>query len=227
MIYIRSQVKTRLSQSYKFEKKYAKNLNFKIWQENLHATHLLKMLEKMYEYQMDPTRTVGATEQTWDAGRTDGHTDGRTDRRTEWNQYTTPLQLRCVGGKSIVCVKEMLLQFSSLWSLPSWSSERQVTDPHLHVLIHHLAFWNNIIITSNITSCLIVDGLLIQENITEIIVCHVITIFIQGGMSQSCIFPCSWQKPTDQKLTANEWDQDSVKAASLPNVCWKNLLTDS
>ena len=34
----------------------------------------------MYEYEIDLTRTVGATEQTRDAGQTDG--------RTEWNQYT-------------------------------------------------------------------------------------------------------------------------------------------
>ena len=38
----------------------------------------------MYKYEKYPTRTVGATERTWDAGRTDGRTDGR----TEWNQYT-------------------------------------------------------------------------------------------------------------------------------------------
>ena len=37
------------------------------------------MLDKMYRYEMDPTRTVGATEQTRDAGRTDAWTDGRTD----------------------------------------------------------------------------------------------------------------------------------------------------
>ena len=30
----------------------------------------------MYKYEMDPTRTVGATEQTRDAGRTDGRMDG-------------------------------------------------------------------------------------------------------------------------------------------------------
>ena len=30
----------------------------------------------MYKYEMDPTRTVGATERTPDAGRTDGRTDG-------------------------------------------------------------------------------------------------------------------------------------------------------
>ena len=40
-----------------------------------HATHLLKFLDKMCEYKMDPTRTVGATERTQDAGRRDGWTD--------------------------------------------------------------------------------------------------------------------------------------------------------
>ena len=80
---IPSQNKTKL-QIYKI----AKNSNFEILQETLHATHLLKLLDKMYEYEMNLTRTVGATERTWDAGRTDG--------RTEWNQYT-PQQLRCVG----------------------------------------------------------------------------------------------------------------------------------
>ena len=49
--------------------------------------------DKMYEYEMDSTRTAGATERTRDAGRTDGQTDGR----MEWNQYT-PQQLRCAGG---------------------------------------------------------------------------------------------------------------------------------
>ena len=96
VIHIRSHVKTRQSQSYKF-KKIAKNPNFQILPETLHGTHLLKLLNKMYEYEMDPTKTVGATERTRDAGRTDGQTDGR----TEWNQYT-PQQLRCEGGIIIV-----------------------------------------------------------------------------------------------------------------------------
>ena len=61
--------------------KNAKNSNLKILQETLHATHLLKLLDNMYKYEMDPTRTVGATERTRDAGRTEGRTDGR----TEWN----------------------------------------------------------------------------------------------------------------------------------------------
>ena len=56
-----------------------------ILQETLHATHLLKLLDKMYKYEMDPTRTVGTTERTRDAGRKDGQTDGRTDGWSETN----------------------------------------------------------------------------------------------------------------------------------------------
>ena len=36
------------------------------------------MLDKMHKYEMDPTKSEGATEQTWDTGRTDG--------QMEWNQ---------------------------------------------------------------------------------------------------------------------------------------------
>ena len=61
-------------------KQIAKNSNFDILQETWHTTHLLKLLEKMYKYEMDPTITVGTIEWTRDAGRMDG--------RTEWNQYT-------------------------------------------------------------------------------------------------------------------------------------------
>ena len=91
VIHIRSQVKTTQSQSYKF-KKIAK-----ILQETLHVTHLLKLLYKMHKYEMDPTRTVEATERRRDAGQMrDGQTDGLTEGRTEWNQYT-PQQLCCAG----------------------------------------------------------------------------------------------------------------------------------
>ena len=58
---------------------------------NIHTTNLLKLLDKMYKYEMDPSRTVGATKRTQDAGQTDGWTDGW---RTGWNQYT-PQQLPC------------------------------------------------------------------------------------------------------------------------------------
>ena len=46
-------------------------------------------LNLMYQYEMDPTRTVGATEQTRDE---DGWTDGQMDGWTAGNQYT-PKQL--------------------------------------------------------------------------------------------------------------------------------------
>ena len=71
VIQIRSKVKTRQSQSYKF-KKNAKNSNYGIFQEILYVTHLLKLLDKLYRYEIDPTRTVGVAEQTRDAGRMDG-----------------------------------------------------------------------------------------------------------------------------------------------------------
>ena len=64
-----------------------------ILQEILHATHLLILLDKMYKYEMDPTRTVGATEWTWNVGRTDG--------RSETNippPPHPPQQLRCEKG---------------------------------------------------------------------------------------------------------------------------------
>ena len=86
LIHIRSQVKPRQSQSYKF-KKIAKNSNFKILQVTLHATHLLKLLRKMYKYEKDPTRTAGARERTQDAGRTDGQMDGRSETNIPPNNF--------------------------------------------------------------------------------------------------------------------------------------------
>ena len=45
-----------------------------------YTRHILKLLDKMYEYEMDPTRTLGATEWTRDVGRMrDGWTDGRSE----------------------------------------------------------------------------------------------------------------------------------------------------
>ena len=76
------------------------------------------LLDKMYKFEMDPTRTVGATELTRDVGRTDRRTDvsqyeqthnmmqvwmGKLSelqlpvQQTEWNQYT-PQQLCCAKG---------------------------------------------------------------------------------------------------------------------------------
>ena len=66
MIHIRSQVKTRQGQSYKF----LKLSKIQILQSTLHATHLLKLLDQVHKYEMDPTITVGATEHTQDVGWT-------------------------------------------------------------------------------------------------------------------------------------------------------------
>ena len=52
---IPSQNKTK--SKLQFERKNAQN---SILQTILHATHLLKLFDKMYEYEADPTRTVGA-----------------------------------------------------------------------------------------------------------------------------------------------------------------------
>ena len=59
-----------------------------ILQETWHATHFLKLLDKMCKYEMDPTRTVGATERTSGAGRTrDGRTDGRSETNIPPNNF--------------------------------------------------------------------------------------------------------------------------------------------
>ena len=74
---IPSQSKT--NSKLEIKKKNAQNLNLKNFQEILHATHLLKLLDEMYEYEMDPTRTALQSGH----GMRDGRTDGRTDRRTD------------------------------------------------------------------------------------------------------------------------------------------------
>ena len=86
VIHIRSQVTRRQSQSYK-SKKIAKISNLEFFQETLHVTHLLKLLDGMYEYEMDQTRTVGATERTQDAGRADGQMDGWSETNIPPNNF--------------------------------------------------------------------------------------------------------------------------------------------
>ena len=51
----------------------------------------MKLLGKMYKYEMDPTRTVGATERTCDVGRTDGQTD-------RWRETNIPPTTSLCGG---------------------------------------------------------------------------------------------------------------------------------
>ena len=49
--------------SYKFTE-FAKISNFEILKQTLHTTHLLKLLDKMCKYEMDPTSIVEDTERT-------------------------------------------------------------------------------------------------------------------------------------------------------------------
>ena len=83
---------------------------FKYWNvaRNFDATHLLMLLNMMYKYEMDPTRTLGTTERTQNAGQTDGQT-----RRTEWNQYT-PQQLCCARG--IISVRGQTAHHNKGWN---------------------------------------------------------------------------------------------------------------
>ena len=45
------------------------------------------MLDKIYKYEMDPTRTVAATERTRDAEQTDRRTDGRSETNIPPNNF--------------------------------------------------------------------------------------------------------------------------------------------
>ena len=65
-----------------------------ILQENLHTTHILKLLDMMYKYEMDPTIWNGSNQNFWRYRADTGcGTDGRMGRRTGWNQYN-PHKLR-------------------------------------------------------------------------------------------------------------------------------------
>ena len=92
--------------------KNANNSNFGILLETLHVTQLLKLFDIMHKYEMevDPIRTVGATERTQDAERTEGETDGG----TEWNQYTPPTTSLCNKYDHLSIPK---LQGCCYWSL--------------------------------------------------------------------------------------------------------------
>ena len=88
--HIGSQVRRRQSQSYKF-KKFAKISNFSILKRALHATHLLRLLDKMCKYEMDPMSIVEDTERTRFCPQTDRRTDGQ-------GNTSIPFQLWWSGG---------------------------------------------------------------------------------------------------------------------------------
>ena len=121
--HIGSKVKGRQSQSYKF-KKIAKISNFWILKRALHATHLLKLLDKMCEYEMDPMSILEDTEWT--------RFCPQTDRRTRWYQYT-PFQLRWSGG----IMTKSNLDFQVKFDLKSHGeSTPPPPPPHTHTHTH-------------------------------------------------------------------------------------------
>ena len=66
--------------------------NFWILKQTLHATHLLKLLDKMCKYEMDPTSIVEDTERTrfCPQRQTDRRTDGRPNGQTDKGEASTP-----------------------------------------------------------------------------------------------------------------------------------------
>ena len=76
--HIGSQVKIRQSQSYKF-KEFQKISNFWILKQTLHVTYLVKLLDMMCKYEMDPTSIVEETERTRFCPQTDRWTDKQSE----------------------------------------------------------------------------------------------------------------------------------------------------
>ena len=67
-------------------KNLPKTSHFGILKTTFHATHPLKMLDKMCKYEIDPAGIVEGTQQTRFCPQKDRRTDGRTDGQTRWNQ---------------------------------------------------------------------------------------------------------------------------------------------
>ena len=81
-------------------KEFTKISNVWNLKQILHTTHLLKLLVKMWKYEMDPTSILEDTERTRFCPQTDRRTDGWTDRWTDGQGETCipPFQLRWSGG---------------------------------------------------------------------------------------------------------------------------------
>ena len=118
-IHIGSQVKTRHSQSYKFQE-FTKSSK----------THLM-LLDKIRCVNMKCIRRVLLNIQSGHDSvdrRTDGHVDGRADKRTRWNQYT-PSSTHWSGGYDII---QIVLP---LTSDPVFMAKKDYMYIYIH--IHH------------------------------------------------------------------------------------------
>ena len=130
VIHIRSQVKTRTTRKPAFwgypcrlmitntiESYWIPKIS-DIWilKQTLHATHLLKLLDKMCKYEMDPTSIVEDTERT--------RFCPQTDRRTRWNQYT-PLSTSLKRGYKKTKSKWQI--FKNCQKFKFWNFARNIT----------------------------------------------------------------------------------------------------
>ena len=92
---------------------------FNFFKQTSHATYILKLLDNMCKYEMDPASIVEDTELT--------RFCPQTDRRTRWNQYT-PFQLHWSGGYNKVAANERrhcTCNVVSQWLRPCSAIERK------------------------------------------------------------------------------------------------------
>ena len=116
-----------------------KNFNFVIWQETIHTTHLLKFLDKMYQYEMDPTRTVGTTEWTQDGGRTDGQTGRQMDGGSKANIPPTTSLYNKSSSISLTCRKTFFFKLGLLLLMYQHIVFIVFTHIHLYLSFYYIS----------------------------------------------------------------------------------------
>ena len=110
LIHIGSQVKIRQRQNISIERICQ---SYWILIQNLHATHLLKLLDTMCKYEMDQASIVEDTGRTRFCPQTDRRTNGQTDRRTRRNQYTP---FNFVNKIFLTCGRQYLWHWSRIFN---------------------------------------------------------------------------------------------------------------
>ena len=100
---------------------------FKFWNSkiNWHATHPLKLVDKMCKYEIDLTSTVEDTADTiWSTDRrTDRRTDRKTDRLTKWNRRencSTVIQLCYIGTMITRALHDIRSRAMRYWMTWAW-----------------------------------------------------------------------------------------------------------
>ena len=135
--------------------KNAKNYNSRILQQTLQTTHRLKLLDKMYEYKMDPTSLFEDKEQTRFRPGTDGQTGGQTDSVKPVYPHPSVLSKRGykhidMSGKSFVILNRMVSHKKSHHGLRSMADSSHVA---IGVLLNHQrddVQWCTLVVLTNI-----------------------------------------------------------------------------